>query len=103
MGLTDKMSALSSNVQNTTIRAGYGLSHILLRIVSGFFIGAVLALIFQELFSLGTFILIFLTVLFLAMIFKILSQRTVFQIIIFDFICVLIGSLLRMYILVAPN
>jgi hypothetical protein len=103
MGLTDKISALSSNVQNTTKKATYGLSHILLRLISGFFIGAVLALIFQELFSLGMFMLIFLTTLFLALIYKVLAQRTVFQIIIFDFICVLIGSLLRMYILMAPN
>ncbi len=103
MGLSEKFNTLSNNVQDTTKKVTYGFSHILLRLISGFFIGAVVALIFQELFSLGTFMLIFLTTLFLALIYKILAPRTVFQIIIFDFICVLIGSLLRMYILVAPN
>lgn len=103
MGLSDKISTLSNNVQDTTKKVTYGFSHILLRLISGFFIGAVLALIIQEIFSLGTLMLVFLTTLFLALIYKTLSQRTVFQIVVFDFICVLIGSLLRMYILVAPN
>ncbi len=103
MGLTDKLKGLSNNVQQTTKQATYSLGHICLRLVSGFFVGLVLALISQELFGLGTFMLIFLNILFLALIYKILAPRTVFQIVVFDFICVLIASLLRMYILIAPN
>jgi F0F1-type ATP synthase assembly protein I len=103
MGLTDKIKGFSNNVQQVTKQATYSLSHISLRIISGFFIGLVLALVAQELFGLGTFMLIFLNILFLALIYKILAPRTFFQIVIFDFICVLIASLLRMYILIAPN
>lgn len=103
MDLTDKLKGLSNNVQQTTKKATYGIGHICLRLVSGFFIGLVLALINQELFDLGLFMLIFLCVLFSAIIYKLLSPRTIFQILVFDFICILIGSLLRMYVLTAPN
>jgi small-conductance mechanosensitive channel len=103
MALTDKIKNFSNNVQQTTKNATYSLGHILLRIISGFLIGLVLALICQELFSLGLFMLVFLNVLFLALIYKLLAPRTIFQIVVFDFICVLIASLLRMYIQIAPN
>lgn len=106
MGITDKFKGFTSNV-GQTVQTGvknstHSLFHIFLRIVSGFFIGFVLALIAQELFHLGTFSLIFLTVLFLGLIYSILSRLTLFQIIVFDVICILVGALLRMYILVAP-
>ncbi len=103
MALTDKLKGFSNNVQQTTKNATYGLGHVLLRFASGFLIGLVLALICQEIFGLGLFMLIFLNVLFMALIYKIMAPRTIFQIIIFDFICVLIASLLRMYVLIAPN
>jgi hypothetical protein len=103
MSVTDKLRGLSNHVQQTSQNAVIGLAHVSLRLASGFFIGFVLALVFQEVFELGTFMLVFLTTLFLALIYKVLASRTLFQIIVFDFICVLIGSLLRMYILMAPN
>ena len=66
MALTDKLKGFSNNVQQTTKNATYGLGHILLRLASGFLIGLVLALICQEIFGLGLFMLIFLNVLFMA-------------------------------------
>lgn len=103
MGLTDKIKSMPENLQQGAKSATHSLSHILLRTVSGFFFGFVLALIFQELFHLGTFMLVFMTVLFLSLIYTLLSRLSLFQIIIFDVICVLVGALLRMYILIAPN
>jgi hypothetical protein len=103
MGFTDKLKGLSNNVQQTTKQAAHGLSHICLRLISGFFIGLVLSLIFQELFGLGSFMLVFLNILFTSIIYKLLASRNLFQIVVFDFICILIGALLRMYILIAPN
>lgn len=103
MGVTDKIKNFSSNVQQGAKNASHSLAHILLRLVSGFFVAFVLALILQELFHLGTFMLVFLTVLFLSLIFTLLSKLSLIQIAIFDVICVLCGALLRMYILIAPN
>ena len=103
MALTDKLKGFSNNVQQTTKNVTYGAGHVLLRLISGFLIGLVLALICQEIFGFGTFMLVFLNILFTALIYKIMAPRTVFQIIVFDFICVLVASLLRMYVLIAPN
>jgi F0F1-type ATP synthase assembly protein I len=103
MGLTDKIKSMPANMQQGAKNATQSLSHILLRLISGFFVGFVLALIIQELFHMGSFMLVFLTVLFLSLIFTLLSRLSMLQIIIFDVICVLVGALLRMYILIAPN
>lgn len=106
MGVTDKLKGFSSNMgqslQSGVKKASHSLTHIVLRIISGFFIGFVLALIAQQLFLLGTFSLVFLTILFMGLIYSVLSKLTLFQIVVFDVICVLVGALLRMYILVAP-
>lgn len=103
MGVSDKIKGYSANVQQGAKNATHSLSHVALRLISGFFVGFVLALIFQELFQLGTFMLVFLNVLFLSLIYSLLSRLTIFQIVVFDVICVLAGALLRMYILIAPN
>jgi hypothetical protein len=103
MAMTDKIKNFSSNVQQATKNTGRSVFQIILRLISGFFIGLILALICQEIFQLGTLMLVFLTTVFLGVVFKLLGPRTIFQIIIFDFICVLIASLLRMYVMIAPN
>lgn len=103
MGVADKVKNFSNQVQQTTKQATYSLSHIIIRLISGFFIGLVLALIAQELFQFGTLLLVFTTLLFMSIIYKLLSRYSVVQILIFDLICVLIVALLRMYILIAPN
>lgn len=102
MGLTDKFKNTAHSFQQTTKTTASSLIHIILRLISGFFIGFVLSLVFQELFSLGNFALVFLTVLFMSLIFSLLSKASFTKIIVFDVICILIGALLRMYILIAP-
>lgn len=103
MGIADKIKGMPGQAKQGAKNLSYTFSHIVLRLISGFFVGYVLALIFQELFHLGNFMLVFLTTLFLGLIYSLLSKLTLWQIIIFDVICVLIGALLRMYIMVAPN
>lgn len=102
MGLTGKLKDMSTQFQHGAQRSTISLAHILLRLISGFFIGFVLALILQEVFKSGTLMLIFCTLLFMGIVYKLLSRFTLGQIVIFDLICVLIGALLRMYILMAP-
>lgn len=89
---------MQQTVKNTTV----SLTHQILRLVSGFFIGLVLALIIQELTHGQTLMLIFLTVLFMVIIFKLLARLQMMHILIFDLICVLIATLLRMYVMIAP-
>ncbi len=103
MGLSDNLKSLSYQVEQGAKRATHGTAHILLRATTGFFLGLVLALIFQELFQFGMLMLTFLTILFLAVIFKVLSKYSLIQILVFDVICFLTLTLLRMYVIIAPN
>ena len=84
--------------KNTTVT----LTQQLLRLVSGFFIGLVLAIVIQELLHGQLLMLVFLTVLFMMIVFKLLARMQIMHILIFDLICVLLATLLRMYIMIAP-
>lgn len=103
MSLGDKLKNMNDRIQTGAKNATQSLVHTFLRLISGFLIGFVLALIFQELFVLGQFMLVFLTLLFMSVIYKILSNKTLLQIVIFDVICILIGSLLKMYVIVGSR
>lgn len=102
MGITGKLKDMTAQAQYGAQKSSASLMHIILRLLSGFFIGFVLALILQEIFQTGTLILIFFTVLFIGIIYKGLSRFSLGQIIIFDLVCVLVGALLRMYVMLAP-
>lgn len=102
MGIAGKIKDMSAQAQYGVQKSSVSLVHIILRLISGFFIGFVLALILQEIFQTGALILTFFTVLFMALIYKGLSHFSIGKIIIFDLICVLVGALLRMYIMLAP-
>lgn len=73
------------------------------KFLSGLMIGLTLALIFQEIIQFGTISFVLVTVVVTACILKISKSWSWTHILIFDLICVLIGLLLRMYILIAPG
>lgn len=102
MGLSDRMRGLAGGAQEGVKNTSISFLHFSLRFVTGLLLGLVLALIGQELMGYGIFALLFVMVVVLAMNLKILANWSIGQILIFDLICVLVGMLLRMYILVAP-
>ena len=102
MGIGDKMRGLGNNVQDGIKTSSASLAHVLLRVLTGCLLGLTLALIGQELMGYETLALLFCTVVVLALVFKLLSNWSLVQILIFDLICILVAMLLRMYILVAP-
>lgn len=102
MTIGEKFQGFSNNLQMGAKNASHSVLHSALRLISGFFIGLVLSLIVQEITQSGTFMLLFLTTVFTAVIYKTLSRLNLLQILIFDLICVLLGTVLRMYILLAP-
>ena len=103
MVVGEKLKGFSSSVQQKSQQASYGLVHSVFRGVTGFFIGIVLSLIAQEIFQFQTLVLVFLTLVLMTAAYKALHRLSLFQILVFDLICVLIGVLLRMYIMIAPN
>lgn len=102
MGLTDNLKNIAANMQQTATSTTVSAAQRFLRFISGFFIGLVLGLIVQELTQSGELMLAFLTIFFMVTIYKLLRRLQIFQILIFDLICVLIAALLRMYIMIAP-
>ncbi|KYG60760.1 hypothetical protein [Bdellovibrio bacteriovorus] len=102
MGIGDKMRGLASSAQEGVKSSTLSFFHFTLRFITGILLGLVLGLIGQELMGYGTFALIFVMVVVTAVILKLQSSWSFGQILIFDLICVLVGMLLRMYILVAP-
>ena len=102
MTLGEKFKGFSSDLQISAKNASHSLLHSILRLVSGFFVGLVVSLIIQELTKSGTFMLLFMTLMFTAAIYKGLSRLTMIHILIFDLICYLIGQILTMYINMAP-
>lgn len=93
---------MSSNLQQGAKSTTVSLTHKLLKLISGFFAALVLALIIQEMMQSGTLMLLFFITLFTALIYTFLGRFSILQILIFDLVCVLIVSLMRLYIMVAP-
>jgi 4-amino-4-deoxy-L-arabinose transferase-like glycosyltransferase len=102
MGISDKLKNIASNMQTTAKNTSVSVTQRILRLLSGFFIGLIFSLIVQELTQSADLMLVFLTVLSTAIIYKLLARLQIFQILIFDLICALIVALLRMYIMIAP-
>ena len=102
MALTDNLKGMAGNAQQNAKAAGMSLLQRLLRGVSGFFIGIVFALIVQEFTQNGTLILVFLTILFASIVYRLLRPLNLWQIVVFDIIVALVANTLRMYIMMAP-
>lgn len=102
MTIGEKFKGFSGDLQMGAKNATHSLAHKVLRLVSGFFIGLVVSLVIQEFTQSGIFMLLFLTLMFTAAIYKGLSRLTMVHILIFDLICYLIGQILTMYIKMAP-
>ncbi len=102
MPITENLKNVAINVQQVAKETTVSTAQKLLRLASGFFIGLVLGIIIQVLSQSGDLMLVFVTTLTTAIIYKLLVRLQIFQILIFDLICVLIAALLRMYIMIAP-
>ena len=102
MGLSDRMNIMADNMKQGAKNSTLSAIHMFLRLITGFFLGLTLGLIFQTFIGYGTFALLFFIVVTIGVIWKIMSSWSFGQIFIFDLICVLVAMLLRMYILLAP-
>lgn len=102
MGFADNLKNVAGGIRQGSKNISITFAQRSLRLVSGLFIGLVLSLIIQEFTQNGTLMLLFFTVLFTMIVYKLLRTMSVFQIFVFDAICILIAILLRMYIMIAP-
>ena len=102
MGFTNNLINVANSMQQGTKNLSISLAQRLLRLFTGFFIGAVLALIIQEFVQSGVLMLLFFTTLFMVIVYKLLRAMSMFQIFVFNVICILVATALRLYIMIAP-
>lgn len=97
------MGNLISNVQDKFKTSSSALALIGMRLLTGLFLGLTLALIGQEIVQYEVFSFVLVTVVVVATLMRITRAWSWTHLFIFNLICVLIGLLLRMYILIAPG
>ncbi|MCB0364164.1 MAG: hypothetical protein H6624_13690 [Bdellovibrionaceae bacterium] len=73
------------------------------RLVSGTILGLTFSLIGDQIFDYGTLAFLFVIVTVTAAFMRISRGWRVVGVLVFDLICVLVGMLLRLYILIAPG
>jgi hypothetical protein len=97
---------MSDFLQNVQYRLKTSSRDILVfgyRLATGLFLGLTLSLIFQEMMSYGAFSFVFVMLSVALAFLRISKGWSALMISIFNLICVLVGLLIRMYILIAPG
>jgi hypothetical protein len=102
VGLTDKVSQLADSVQDGVKKTSTSLLTLTLKLFSVAILGLTFALIGQEIAGYATFMFIFVGIVVATLFFKIIQSLTLSQVFLFDLFCILVGLVLRMYILIAP-
>lgn len=97
------MGNLISNAQERFKTSTNALALLAFKVVSGLFLGLTLALIGDEIIDYGRFSFFLVLLVSTGALIKITRTWTWMNMLIFMLICVLIGLLLRMYILIAPG
>jgi hypothetical protein len=95
--------ALISGIQDRVKTSSNAVSLMTFKLFSGLFLGLTLALIGDQIVDYGWFSFMLVIVVTTGVLMKITKAWTWMHIGVFDLICVLVGLLLRMYILIAPG
>ncbi|MCX7977571.1 MAG: hypothetical protein N2578_01065 [Bdellovibrionaceae bacterium] len=102
MAISEKIKGMFLGVQQGAKTGLLGLATMLLRVITGLVLGLTIALIAQEMSGFGSLSLVFVTILIGVGFFRLSVGWSLVKILTFDLICVLVGQLLKMYILLAP-
>jgi hypothetical protein len=97
------MASLISNVQERFKTSTNALMLLGFKLFTGLMIGLTLALIGMEILQYAVFSFVLVVVAATAAVMKITKPWSWTHVFIFNLICILIGLLLRMYILIAPG
>ena len=97
------MGNLIGNVQDRIKSSTNVFALITFKILTGLFLGLTLALIGDQIIDYGWFSFVLVVVVVTGTLFKISRNWSWMNMLIFNLNCVLIGLLLRMYILIAPG
>lgn len=102
MGIAERISGMGQDVKEGIKSTSVFLVALVIRVLTGFFLGLTLGLIGQEVLDYSSFGLIAMILVTLGVFFEISTKWSIAQLLIFDLICVLVGQILRMYVTLAP-
>lgn len=97
------MGELLENLQYKLKTSSTSIITFMVRLFTGLFLGLTLALILDVMLNYGTFSFLLVILVTTAVLVRISRRWTLFNIIVFDLVCVLVALLLRMYVLIAPG
>ena len=97
------MSNFTDSLQHKIKTSSAGLATFVLKVISGFVLGLTLALIGEQAIGYGNISFLFVILITTLVFVKITKPWAVVPVLVFDLVMILIGLLLRMYILVAPG
>ena len=97
------MPQFVNTMQDKLKSSSASVSLLIVKIYSGLVVGLTIALVGEEIFGFGTLSFSFVAVVILTAFLKVARSWSWMQLLIFDLVCLLVGLLLRMYVLVAPG
>ena len=97
------MGEFIQGVQFRFKRSSAGIFVFFFRVLTGLFLGLTFALIGQELIGYGSLAFWFVIVTLAGAFLRISRSWNAGAVVVFNLVCILVGMLLRMYIVVAPN
>lgn len=97
------MATLIHGLQDRVKSSSSSVGIMIVKVTTGLILGLTLALIGDEVLQYGWFSFILVMVVTLTTLLRIMRSWAWGYVLIFNLICVLIGLLLRMYILIAPG
>ena len=102
MGITNKVEKIASQVQEGVKKSTTSFAGLLLKAFTSLLLAYTMALVMQQMMTFGDFAFSFIIVVVFTLFMRILWNWSILQVMLFDLICVLLGLLLRMYVLMAP-
>ena len=101
--MANTLGQLAGGLQNKVKGSSSSIVLFIFKLMSGAIFGLTFALVGEELVGYGTFSFVFILVLFNGVFFRIAKGWSYIGVFVFDLVCVLVGLLLRMYIVIAPG
>jgi hypothetical protein len=102
MGISDKISQVSNQLQDSIRSSSISLGSIFLKLITSLVIAMTLSIVIQELMNTGTFTFIFTMIVFTSGFLRLMKSWLVSQVLLFDLFCILVALVLKLYLQVAP-
>jgi hypothetical protein len=97
------MTKFINNVQVRIKTTSSTAALFMFRMISGLFVGLVLALIGEEIIGYGALSFVLILLVMTGVVLRVSKKWSWISMLIFNLVCVLLGLCLRMYILIAPG